>query len=182
MHFVEKKKYFFKENEAKQRVTPLCQPTQMEAFHILFLSSQEQYKVLISKPVADKKRGKKTTDNRVEGKTRTCRKNYFTEQTFPDLFCRCSLSSKFPPQALFWVAKKLFWVPITEYGLRKECRIPRATPVALRIYYSPWKRSPALFRIKKEKRNQVIFERHDIPRVLESPFLFSSENTETKQI
>lgn len=36
--------------------------------------------------------------------------------------------------------------------------------------------------LKKKKKNQVIFERHDIPRVLETPFLFSSENTETKQI
>lgn len=46
------------------------------------------------------------------------------------------------------------------------------------------RRGTALFRIKKEKKkeNQVILERHDIPRALETPFLFSSENTETKQI
>lgn len=35
---------------------------------------------------------------------------------------------------------------------------------------------------EKKKENQVILERHDIPRALETPFLFSSENTETKQI
>lgn len=74
---------------------------------------------------------------------------------------------------------------------RSECTILVAISIALRVYCSPWKKKKTRkeeallysgLKRKKKKENQVILERHDIPRALETPFLFSSENTETKQI
>lgn len=53
MHFVEKKKYF-KKTEAKQKGNTLV-PTYPNGGFYSFIF-QEQYKVLISKPVADKKK------------------------------------------------------------------------------------------------------------------------------
>lgn len=79
------------------------------------------------------------------------------------------------------IVRVCFWMPITEYGRRKEAD-PRCCFKSIAdleggkaLLYSGFKK-------KQTKRNQVNLERHDIPRVLETPFLFSSENTETKQI
>lgn len=57
MHFVEKKKSTLKKTQATKGNTLVPTYQKMEVFILLFF--QEQYKVLISKPVADKKRQEK---------------------------------------------------------------------------------------------------------------------------
>lgn len=65
--FCRKESTFKKKQQKKRKQSrtgiPYCQPTQMEVFFILFKFFEEQYKVLLSKPVADKKKKKRRKDS-----------------------------------------------------------------------------------------------------------------------
>lgn len=111
-----------KKNKNYRRGTPSCQPTQMQVFFIVFF--QEQYKVLISKPVADKKE-----ENRISCESWGwifLQKNDLKEQVLP-------LKQVFPSaDGLFFffffllstpyfvLLNKCFWVPITENSQRNK--------------------------------------------------------------
>lgn len=110
---LQKRKKYFKKMKQSRRGIPMCQPTETEVFYILVLSFQEQYKVLINKRVADKKKRQKYNRQsqwkRRFGLNLLAEKQFhgaaFVPKIFLDLFRHCSLFSKFPPHALFCVAK-----------------------------------------------------------------------------
>lgn len=155
---------------------------------LYFIFFQEQYKVLISKPVADQEKKIEESERRI--RLVACRNFYFflngADFVPESKFHHCSLCGfQYIFHMLCFVSlNKCFRAPITEYGPGKgsERRILVCCFInSIKGVLQSLKKKALLCSGFKKKISRHLW-RHDIPRVLETPFLFSSENTETKQI